>query len=92
MPERARVFLGNSLPIREWDLAATAVPRGLSVAASRGLNGIDGQLSTFLGYAERQAPNWALLGDLTALYDLEAAPWIISQLAGDARRQSRRDQ
>lgn len=76
----ATVFLGNSLPIREWDLAADWTPKDWSMHASRGLNGIDGQISTFLGLCEPDRPNWAILGDLTALYDL-AAPWPLSQMA-----------
>lgn len=79
IPDNSRVFLGNSLPIREWDLAADNRDRGLSVFASRGLNGIDGQISTFLGLSEVGRENWAIIGDLTALYDL-AGPWIMSQL------------
>ncbi len=79
IPAGARVFLGNSLPVREWDLAATRSPRDLEMGASRGLNGIDGQLSTFLGFSLEGRENWALLGDLTALYDM-AAPWILRQL------------
>jgi 2-succinyl-5-enolpyruvyl-6-hydroxy-3-cyclohexene-1-carboxylate synthase len=73
------VFLGNSLPVREWDLAATWEDRGFEMAASRGLNGIDGQVSTFLGMCRRETPNWAILGDLTALYDL-AGPWLAGQM------------
>ncbi|MHB8635567.1 MAG: 2-succinyl-5-enolpyruvyl-6-hydroxy-3-cyclohexene-1-carboxylic-acid synthase [Fimbriimonadaceae bacterium] len=77
--EGANVFLGNSLPVREWDLAATRDRRGYQVFASRGLNGIDGQVSTFLGLSTPGAPNWAILGDLTTLYDL-AGPWVRAQL------------
>ncbi|HVS31058.1 MAG TPA: hypothetical protein VMS98_06355 [Thermoanaerobaculia bacterium] len=78
MQRGGRLFLGNSLPIREWDLVASREPRGIEVGANRGANGIDGQLSTFLGWC-RPGPNYALVGDLTALYDLNA-PWIIPQL------------
>lgn len=78
IPEGARLFLGNSLPVREWDLAATLTPKNLEMAASRGLNGIDGQVSTFLGFSEDNCENWALVGDLTAMYDM-AAPWILGQ-------------
>jgi 2-succinyl-5-enolpyruvyl-6-hydroxy-3-cyclohexene-1-carboxylate synthase len=74
-----RVYLGNSLPIREWDLAATRDFSGGEIWASRGLNGIDGQISTFFGYAKAGASNWALVGDLTALYDLQG-PWVLPQL------------
>jgi 2-succinyl-5-enolpyruvyl-6-hydroxy-3-cyclohexene-1-carboxylate synthase len=79
VPERALVYLGNSLPIREWDLAATRAPRGLTFEANRGANGIDGQLSTFFGQCDPARENVCVIGDLTALYDLNA-PWIVPQL------------
>jgi 2-succinyl-5-enolpyruvyl-6-hydroxy-3-cyclohexene-1-carboxylate synthase len=75
VPPSSLVYLGNSLPIREWDLAATR-SRSWQIAASRGANGIDGQLSTFLGMVEEGRENWCLVGDLTALYDL-SAPWAL---------------
>ena len=83
-PEHSRVYLGNSLPIREWDLAATREPRGFRYGANRGANGIDGQLSTFFGWCDEEAHNIAVVGDLTALYDLNA-PWVVPQLAADFR-------
>ena len=79
LPQGARVYLGNSLPIREWDLAATREPRGFVYEANRGANGIDGQLSTFLGWCAPDAHNVCVVGDLTAIYDL-GAPWIVPQL------------
>ncbi|MEN9724045.1 MAG: hypothetical protein RJB38_2031 [Pseudomonadota bacterium] len=82
----ALVYLGNSLPIREWDLAAlpqetpSATLPSRIFAANRGLNGIDGQLSTFFGMLESNSrEHWCLLGDLTTLYDLNA-PWILHSL------------
>jgi 2-succinyl-5-enolpyruvyl-6-hydroxy-3-cyclohexene-1-carboxylate synthase len=75
IPESASVYIGNSLPIREWDLAATR-ERSFCVEANRGVNGIDGQVTTFLGLARREVENWAMIGDLTALYDL-SAPWAM---------------
>jgi 2-succinyl-5-enolpyruvyl-6-hydroxy-3-cyclohexene-1-carboxylate synthase len=80
--EGSFVYLGNSLPIREWDLFA-ARGRAFVYGANRGANGIDGQLSTFLGMAREDRENWCVVGDLTALYDL-AAPWVLSQLHGSA--------
>jgi 2-succinyl-5-enolpyruvyl-6-hydroxy-3-cyclohexene-1-carboxylate synthase len=79
IPRGARIYLGNSLPIREWDLAATREDRDFVIQANRGANGIDGQLSTFFGWCAPDAENWCILGDLTALYDSNA-PWIVSQL------------
>ena len=71
----SKVYVGNSLPIREWDLAAS-YERNFHVEANRGVNGIDGQLSTFFGLADLGRDNWALIGDLTTMYDL-ASPWAL---------------
>jgi 2-succinyl-5-enolpyruvyl-6-hydroxy-3-cyclohexene-1-carboxylate synthase len=73
------VYLGNSLPIREWDLSAVKKAKCLAVTASRGLAGIDGQISTFLGLCQPQRENWGIFGDLTTLYDL-AGCWILPQM------------
>ncbi len=73
----ARVYVGNSLPIREWDLAATLKTSHV-IEANRGVNGIDGQVSTFLGMTNEQRDSWCVIGDLTAMYDL-AAPWAALQ-------------
>ena len=78
IPHSALVYVGNSLPIREWDLAASYDVEPRAIEANRGVNGIDGQLSTFLGLARETTANWCVLGDLTALYDL-AAPWAVGQ-------------
>lgn len=73
------VYLGNSLPVREWDLAADLECQPANVAANRGANGIDGQISTYLGWAQAGKESWCLIGDLTALYDLSAL-WVSPQL------------
>ncbi len=80
VPAGSLVYLGNSLPIREWDLAAVRSAGSWIVGVSRGANGIDGQLSTFFGMCAPGRAHWALVGDLTALYDL-GAPWILPRLA-----------
>jgi 2-succinyl-5-enolpyruvyl-6-hydroxy-3-cyclohexene-1-carboxylate synthase len=74
------VYLGNSLPIREWDLAAVRTGGPGAVGVNRGANGIDGQLSTFLGMCTPGREHWAIVGDLTALHDL-GAPWVLPRLA-----------
>lgn len=79
IPKGSHIYLGNSLPIREWDMAATFDLRDYEITASRGVNGIDGQISTFLGLCRTDVPNWLIIGDLTALYDF-VGPWILSQL------------
>ncbi|MCX6874907.1 MAG: thiamine pyrophosphate-binding protein [Verrucomicrobia bacterium] len=73
------LFLGNSMPIREWNLFAQMERPVPSVRANRGANGIDGQISTWLGCSAELTESWALIGDLTALYDL-AAPFVLGQL------------
>ena len=79
IPAHSNVFLGNSLSIRQWDLVAETSDK-VEIFASRGLNGIDGQISTFLGVCEPGKENWAVLGDLTVLYDM-SGPWPFSQLS-----------
>jgi len=73
------LFLGNSLPIREWNLFAQWARPVPSVRANRGANGIDGQVSTWLGWSADVSETWAVVGDLTALYDL-AAPFVLEQI------------
>jgi len=85
IPQGALVYLGNSLPVREWNQAATFEDRGLCCYSSRGANGIDGALSTFLGLSADGAESWAIVGDLTAMYDL-SAPWILRELGEGKRR------
>lgn len=82
IPANSTIFLGNSMPIRNWDTAASFDCKNFQIEASRGLNGIDGQLSCFLGLTKPKKENWAILGDLTTLYDL-AAPWILPQLEAE---------
>lgn len=72
------LFLGNSLPVREWNAFAQWQRPVSRVLANRGANGIDGQLSTWWGATANEENAWCIVGDLTALYDL-AAPFILQQ-------------
>lgn len=72
------LYLGNSMPIREWNLFAQNEKPIVEVRANRGANGIDGQLSTWLGWTAERQDAWAVVGDLTALYDM-AAPFVFDQ-------------
>lgn len=69
------VYLGNSLPIREFEWSE---PRAEKIFGNRGANGIDGQISTFIGLAQEQGRNYGFFGDLTTLYGL-ASPWALNQ-------------
>jgi 2-succinyl-5-enolpyruvyl-6-hydroxy-3-cyclohexene-1-carboxylate synthase len=64
------LYLGNSLPIREWDEFSRVAQSKQLVYANRGANGIDGQISTYLGWSKDLKSSWCVVGDLTALYDL----------------------
>lgn len=79
IPSSALIYLGNSLPIREWDAYAENEHGHLNIFASRGVNGIDGQLSTFFGMCQQHVQNWGIMGDLTTMYDL-VGPWILNQM------------
>lgn len=85
LPAGAQVFLGNSLPIREFNRVVPAVAGGMRFLANRGANGIDGLVSTWLGASAVERESWLILGDLSALYDL-AAPWVLPQLPKGNRR------
>jgi len=78
------VFLGNSLPIREWNRFGQWQRPVPEVRANRGANGIDGQVSSWLGWSAELEDAWAVLGDLTTLYDL-GAPALLGQVENKGR-------
>lgn len=83
IPHTALVYVGNSLPVRWWDwVASRKRPMG-TIFANRGVNGIDGQISTALGVAAGSGCRelWIVVGDLTALYDLSGL-WAAKLLSG----------
>lgn len=73
------IYLGNSLPIREWDLFANFESGTQKINGNRGANGIDGQISTYLGWSRDFERSFSLFGDLTALYDLTSL-WVSDQI------------
>lgn len=68
------LFLSSSMPIRDMDMYGLARPDGpRAVAANRGASGIDGIISTALGYSRGlKKPLTLIIGDLAFLHDLTA--------------------
>lgn len=77
LKSNAEIFLGNSLPIRLWDISG--LENNHVVYANRGINGIDGLLSTSYGLSYKSKQTIvAIVGDLSTLYDM-VAPWFYLQ-------------
>jgi 2-succinyl-5-enolpyruvyl-6-hydroxy-3-cyclohexene-1-carboxylate synthase len=73
LPAGGALVVASSMPIR--DVEWWGRPRGgVTIVSNRGVNGIDGVLSTALGFAKSRnaGPVTALIGDLAFLYDVGA--------------------
>lgn len=68
-PERATIYAGSSMPVRDLD-GFSGPPRAIQVLANRGANGIDGLLSASAGAALEAAAVVCLAGDVAAIHDL----------------------
>ena len=68
-----RLVVASSMPVRDLESFAPALPDPPAVLANRGLNGIDGTVGTTLGVAASGGgPVVGLLGDLAFLHDISS--------------------
>ncbi|MDP3237206.1 MAG: 2-succinyl-5-enolpyruvyl-6-hydroxy-3-cyclohexene-1-carboxylic-acid synthase [Myxococcales bacterium] len=78
LPPESNLVLSSSMPIRDVDAFAVPGPTRLRVFSNRGINGIDGVVSTAAGVsASTKRPTVLLIGDVAALHDLSG--WLIAQ-------------
>jgi 2-succinyl-5-enolpyruvyl-6-hydroxy-3-cyclohexene-1-carboxylate synthase len=71
VPDHSILFVGSSRPIRDLDAFGQARAT-VTVLANRGVNGIDGAISTALGVALTRTATTLYIGDVTALHDISA--------------------
>jgi len=72
LPQNALLFCGNSMAVRAVDTFYKPDQPSFTLLGNRGLNGIDGTLSSVIGAAQAFEHAVALVGDITALHDLNA--------------------
>lgn len=98
--EEAIFFLGNSMPIRDFNSVFPRTGKKISVHANRGLSGIDGLLATAAGVAwASKKETHAVIGDLSALHDanslallhslreeLNLTVWVMNNAGGEIFR------
>lgn len=71
-PEGSCVFSANSMAIRAIDTFCVKRDKRVAVLCNRGLNGIDGTVSTALGASRHFAQTTFLTGDFTLQHDIGA--------------------
>ncbi len=72
-PNLHGLVLGASMPVRDVNQFAARNPNHVHVACNRGASGIDGTIATAAGFSRGlNRPVSVLLGDLTALHDLNS--------------------
>ena len=68
--EDGQVFVANSMTIRDFDYFWFSGESKAVLYGNRGVNGIDGTISTALGLAVNGRPTYLVTGDLSLFHDL----------------------
>ncbi len=74
LPNESDLFASSSMPIRDIDTFFGPSIKDIGVHANRGANGIDGVISTALGFSKgrENRQTYLLIGDLAFLHDANA--------------------
>ena len=70
IPEDGQIFVANSMTIRDFDYFWFSGESKAVIYGNRGVNGIDGTISTALGLAANGKPTYLVTGDLSLFHDL----------------------
>ena len=73
IPSESRIFVANSMPVRDLDTFFFPTDKKIIVHANRGVSGIDGTVSSALGVAaSTNDPVTLVIGDLSFYHDLNS--------------------
>ncbi|EON71646.1 2-succinyl-5-enolpyruvyl-6-hydroxy-3-cyclohexene-1-carboxylic-acid synthase [Lysinibacillus sphaericus] len=71
IPNGSDIFVSSSMPIRDIDTFLMKTTKDLRIFANRGANGIDGVVSTAMGFSQVNGrETYLLIGDLAFLHDV----------------------
>lgn len=70
IPDNSQVLVANSMTIRDFDYFWFSGESDAVLYGNRGVNGIDGTVSTALGLAANGQPTYLVTGDLSLFHDL----------------------
>jgi 2-succinyl-5-enolpyruvyl-6-hydroxy-3-cyclohexene-1-carboxylate synthase len=70
LPDHSSLYVGNSMAIRDVDTFYQTNSKQIELLANRGVNGIDGMVSSALGAAASGKKVTLLLGDLSFFHDM----------------------
>ena len=70
IPEDSQILVANSMTIRDFDYFWFSGKSSAVLYGNRGVNGIDGTISTALGLATNGKPTYLVTGDLSFFHDM----------------------